>query len=413
MTAHDRRPRLHLTPRRGWLNDPLALTWRPDDQGGRYHLFFQHVPDDAAWAAHCHWGHATGPDLLHWEEQPVALAPADDELGAWSGCLVEGTVLYTSVLAGDIERGRVRVARPTDDGWQHWVAGEVVVPPPDDPSVTTFRDPFVVRDGDVWRMLVGAGLADGTGCALGYVSTDLTTWEPTGVVAARHTRETDPVWAGSIWECPQLLRLPGSDVLVVSPADAEGPGDVVAALGSFADGRFEVASWHRLTAGAPYAASVFTDRDGRPGLVTWLRGVGDDDAWAGAVSLPLVVTTDGSSVGLEPHPELAGRRRPWQAVAPCWEVEWEVDREAPGELLLLADDGPAARLEADRGRLVLSAGEVELDLGPAPGTADGPVRIVRDGPVLEVLSRGRLAAVTAPAGALRPEGHGWRGWALA
>ena len=30
---------------------------------------------------------------------------------------------------------------------------------PDDPEVRYFRDPFVVRDGDTWRMVVGAGLA--------------------------------------------------------------------------------------------------------------------------------------------------------------------------------------------------------------------------------------------------------------
>jgi beta-fructofuranosidase len=38
------RPTLHLTPRRGWLNDPLGLTWR----NGRYDLFFQAVPSETA-----------------------------------------------------------------------------------------------------------------------------------------------------------------------------------------------------------------------------------------------------------------------------------------------------------------------------------------------------------------------------
>jgi beta-fructofuranosidase len=391
------RPRRHFTPRTGWLNDPLALTWHDD----RYHLFFQHVPDAPAWAAHCSWGRATSTDLLHWQEQPVALAPADDELGAWSGCLVDGTILYTSVLAGDVERGRLRLAHPVDDDWARWRPGEVVVTPPDDPEVTTFRDPFVVREGERWRMLVGAGLADGTGCALGYVSSDLTRWEYDGVVAARHPNQTDPVRTGSIWECPQLLRLPQADVLVVSPADSDGPGDVVAALGSFEDGRFEVTSWHRLTAGAPYAASTFTDRDGRPGLVAWLRGIAGE-GWAGAVSTPFLLTIDDQRVGLVPHPSARSGGRAWDTAADCWEVEWDTD----GDLRLLDEEHRVvARLSTEPGRLVLTSGGTEMSVEHA----GGPVRLLRDGPVLEVLVDGRLVAAPVSPGPLRPAGSRWRG----
>jgi beta-fructofuranosidase len=397
------RPRLHLTPRNGWLNDPLALTWLEDEDGGRYHLFFQHVPDSVVWAARCTWGHATSHDLLHWSQHPVALEPAEDELGAWSGCLVEGRILYTSVTSGDVERGRVRVAGPAEDG--RWVPGEVLIEAPVDRDVGYFRDPFVLRDGDTWRMLVGAGLADGTGCALGYRSDDLTSWAYDGVVAARHTDETDPVWTGAIWECPQLLRLPECDVLVLSPADARGPGDVVAAVGTFTGGRFDVSSWQPLTAGAPYAASVFHDRDGRPGLVAWLRGV-TGEGWAGAVSTPLLLGLSGGRLRLEPHPVLQDRRRPWDPAAMAWEIEWEGD----GDLALLRPDGaPAARVRATVDRLELSAGEERVTVEHD----HGPVRVLRDGPVLEVLAGGRLAALPLSASPLRPRGDGWRGWALA
>ncbi len=79
-----RRPTLHFTPRSGWINDPLGLTHRD----GTYHLYFQHVPGQAEWAHTCHWGHATSPDLLHWTERPVALAPGDGDAGCWSGSIV-------------------------------------------------------------------------------------------------------------------------------------------------------------------------------------------------------------------------------------------------------------------------------------------------------------------------------------
>jgi beta-fructofuranosidase len=399
------RPRLHFAPLSGWLNDPLALTWRAGGHDGRYHLFFQHVPDGAEWAAHCRWGHATSSDLLTWEEQPAALQPAPDELGAWSGCLVEETIFYTSVGAADVERGRVRVATPTADVWARWEPADVVVPPPEDPAVTTFRDPFVLRDGDTWRMLVGAGLADGTGCVLGYVSTDLRRWAYDGVVASRHTSETKPVWTGSIWECPQLVRLPGADVLVISPADAARPGDVVAGVGALREGRFEVASWQRLTAGAPYAASAFRDRGGRPGLVTWLRGVAGE-GWAGAVSVPLLLGLEGGRLRLDPHPALEDRRGSWEPDAPAWEVEWE----RAGDLTLVDDVGEAvARLgTAEAGGLQVSVGGNRLHLD----VEAGPARLLRDGPVLEVVAGGLFAAMSIPSGPVRPQGRGWRGRSL-
>ena len=400
------RPALHFAPRAGWLNDPLALTWHD----GRYHLFFQHVPEGAAWAADCHWGLATSTDLLDWEEQPVALSPAEDELGAWSGCLVEGRILYTSVVAGDIERGRVRAAWPErgSNDWSRWTPGGVVLPAPDDPAVVVFRDPFVVREDDRWRMLVGAGLADGTGCALGYVSEDLASWQPTGVVAARHTGDSDPVWTGSIWECPQVARVDGADVLVLSCADADGPGDVVAAVGTFDGGRFAVGSWQRLTAGAPYAASVFTDHEGRPGLLAWLRGVAGD-GWAGTVSAPMVLTVSDGRAGLEVHPAVAARRRTWDPAAHAWDVEWEPRGEGD-ELALVGRSGRrVAVLRAAPGVLTVDVDGRRLALDHD----GGPARVLRDGPVLEVSTSRGLAAAPVPTETLRPEGRGWQGWALA
>ena len=295
------RPTSHFTPHRGWVNDPLAVTWRD----GRYHLFFQHVPESTVWAAHCHWGHAVSADLLRWEERPVALRPADDEAGCWSGCVVaDGTgtdlLLYTSVLDEDLELGRVRVARPrrTDDvdPWATWAPGEIVVRPPDVPGVVTFRDPFVVADGGAWRMLVGGGLAAptaegvGTACVFGFASEDLLHWTYTGLVAERRGTETEPAWTGTKWECPQLLRVggvDGVDVLVVSVCDEDGLHHVAAAPGSFADGRFDAsAPWQRLTYGVPYAGTGFRTRDDRPALLMWLRDVADPAALGGCARAP-------------------------------------------------------------------------------------------------------------------------------
>ena len=288
----DLEPGFH--PARGWLNDPHAVV----HHRGRYHLFFQHVPDSLTWQPNVSWGHAVSDDLEHWTELPVALAPDADELGCWTGCLVVGpdgpTILYTSVSEPDRDLGRIRAARPLDDDLVTWGRHEVTLERPD--GVGVFRDPFVLRDGGAWRMVVGAGLPGGVGAALTYVSEDLETWTYDGVLAAADGRGTDRVW-----ECPQLVDLDGITTLVVSVHDGRATLHVAAACGDLVDGRFEHGSWQQLTDGAPYAATTFRDVEGRPVVLFWLRGV-TGDGWAGALSAPYLLGREGERLVLERRP---------------------------------------------------------------------------------------------------------------
>jgi len=385
------RPLFHFTARRGWLNDPYGVTFHD----GRYHLFFQHVPDGVAWRPQVHWGHAVSDDLVHWTELPHALAPGDGDDGIWSGSVVrteagEGRIFYTSVRSESWRLGAVRTARPGDADWVEWHKSDVVAVPPDDLDLVEFRDPFVLREEGGWRMVVGAGALDGTGLVLSWTSADLETWRYDGVLASRSGSEVDPVWTGTAWECPQLFPLGGSWVLVVSVWAEDVTRFEAYAVGDLVEGRFVARAWHRLTYGpAHYAGSAFVDQQGQRCLLHWLRGVADPSGrWAGAHSVPHVLRLDGDRVVAEPHPAVTG------AVQPV----------LPGRHYDLGD----ASLQLDRDEVTVRTG---ADSFTVP-CHDGPVQLLVDGQVVEVFgpqgvagfvvglrrpgSGGRLSADTPP-----------------
>ncbi len=89
------RPFSHYTTQMGWQNDPNG----PILYHGVYHMFYQHNPYGTCWG-NMHWGHATSRDLLHWEEQEIALFP--DEMGTmYSGSAIEDVHNLTGLQEGD------------------------------------------------------------------------------------------------------------------------------------------------------------------------------------------------------------------------------------------------------------------------------------------------------------------------
>ncbi|HEY3547700.1 MAG TPA: glycoside hydrolase family 32 protein [Propionicimonas sp.] len=395
------RPRIHFTPRSGWINDPLGLTFHD----GRYHLFFQFAPGTTTWSPLAHWGHATSSDALDWTEGPVALAPGEGDDGVWSGSLVcppggAAVIFYTSIAEADPQVGRVRIATAHDEQWDVWDKGEVVVPAPPSTDVVVFRDPQVFRDGDEWRMVVGAGLADGTATAFGYVSDDLRHWDETGPVLARHRDEVEPLWTGAVWECPQLFRIGDDWVLTVSVWEPFVPHYEAYAIGTYADGRFTARTWARLTYGPSYyAGSAYGEPDGSRGIVYWLRGVEDvASGWASAHSVPHILRVAGDRLVAEPHPSIE-RSRVSQVlleprgssatgrVGPVCDIEWD----APvGSALSLVGDG-----DAEVASMSVDAGGVDIRVGAEVWTvplAGDRIRILVDGPILEVFTQGGVLA---------------------
>ncbi|HEU4348804.1 MAG TPA: glycoside hydrolase family 32 protein [Actinoplanes sp.] len=305
-----RRPRLHFTPQQGWINDPYGVVWSDD----RYHLFFQYNPAATTWRAAVTWGHATSADLVSWQEQPIALVPEPGELGCWSGSVVlsdQGvpTLFYTRVTAEDPALGQIAraVGDPALGRWRRDPPESVITPPAE---AEEFRDPYVWRAPDGWRMLVGARLRDGVGAALQYRSADLREWAYDGVLARRPSTETAGAWTGSMWECPQLFPLDGTWVLLLSVLHDHVLHDVAYALGDYDGRRFTPEVWGEFSRGGQmYATTSFVDRAGRRCVMSWLREAGvtpEGSPWAGALSVPWVLRVDGDLLVADPHPNLAG-----------------------------------------------------------------------------------------------------------
>ncbi|WP_435367539.1 glycoside hydrolase family 32 protein, partial [Klebsiella pneumoniae] len=179
-------PIFHLAPPAGWMNDPNGLIYF----NGRYHAFFQHHPA-SAYQGPMHWGHATSTDMLHWQHEPVALAPGDkyDRDGCFSGSAVDDDGVLSLIYTGHIcleDRGNDSIIREVQclatshDGIHFEKQGCVLTPPE---GIMHFRDPKVWHEEGSWWMVIGARDASDNGQVLLYRGTSLRDWHLEHVLA--------------------------------------------------------------------------------------------------------------------------------------------------------------------------------------------------------------------------------------
>jgi beta-fructofuranosidase len=407
------RPVAHFTPRSGWMNDPYAVRW----DGDSYHMCYQAVPDLTVWSPGCVWGHAVSRDLVAWEERAPVLVPQPYEVGCWSGCVVDDAggvprAFYTRVRIDGLELGSIAVARCDPSGRLASGSGDVVVAgPPDGMPVTAFRDPYVWREPAGWTMVVGVGTADGAGGVLQYRTRDLDRWWPTGVLCRGRVEAGHPT-ARQVWECPQMIEVDDTWVLIVSVQVGGRAGYVAAAVGSYDSARFVPTGWQRLAFGtAPYATSVFHDRDGRPCMISWLQEDPDRDTrtigWAGAQSLVSELAVDRAGrITATPHPGVAHHAAFAGPSPATWPGECDLAAAGPGlatHLTAVVDGDAEIRLRHARQRLVQITRSPARDglVVDRPGRASdimpcrdpsAPVEVFIDADILEVFSGGAYGA---------------------
>ncbi|MGN6196756.1 MAG: glycoside hydrolase family 32 protein [Ginsengibacter sp.] len=203
------RPQIHFSPKEHWMNDPNGMVYNK----GIYHLFFQYYPGGTVWGP-MHWGHATSKDLIHWQQQPVALYP--DSLGyIFSGSAVidknntsgfgtDGKVplvaIFTShyphAAPGATDYENQSLAYSLDNGktWTKYSGNPVLK----NPGISDFRDPKVMwyEPENKWVMTLAT-----KDRVTFYSSKDLKHWikeSEFGQSAGAH---------GGVWECPDLFPL--------------------------------------------------------------------------------------------------------------------------------------------------------------------------------------------------------------
>ncbi|MEW5957951.1 MAG: glycoside hydrolase family 32 protein [Chloroflexota bacterium] len=311
--ANRYRPCYHFLPPKNWMNDPNGLIqWQ-----GQYHLFYQHNPDNPFWA-NMHWGHAVSTDLVHWNHLPIAMAPTPggpDADGCWSGCAVNDngtpTFIYSGHQEGRCQLPCLAIGSPDLLTLYKYPGNPIISAPPPELDLVAFRDHSVWREGDTWYQLIGAGIRNVGGTALLYRSPDLRQWEYLNPILIGDINQTEPVWTGPIWECPDFFALGDKHILLISVHDGRALYPIYF-IGTYTNHQFTPELLRKPDFGDDlfYAPQTMLDDQGRRLMRGWIqesrsRAAQVAAGWAGVMSLPRVLSLHPTGcLGLEPAPEL-------------------------------------------------------------------------------------------------------------
>ncbi|HKZ67209.1 MAG TPA: glycoside hydrolase family 32 protein [Chitinophagaceae bacterium] len=320
------RPQFHFSPKKYWMNDPNGMVYH----NGVYHLFFQYYPGSTVWGP-MHWGHTTSKDLIHWQEQPIALYP--DSLGyIFSGSAVvdknntsglgkNGQVPLVAIFTHHDTTGEKgkrsdyqnqSIAYSLDNG-KTWIkyAGNPVIK---NPGITDFRDPKVMWYEPQKKWVMTLATKD---YITFYSSPDLKNW----IKESEFGKEMGA--HGGVWECPDLFTLNDNGkkvwVLIVNlnPGGPNGGSATQYFLGDFDGKTFTVSHtdtrW--LDYGPDeYAGITWSNMGNRKVFLGWMSNwlyanVVPTQNWRSAMTIPrdLKLKRIGNDIFIasQPVPELS------------------------------------------------------------------------------------------------------------
>ena len=299
------KPIYHITPEKGWMNDPNGLV----EYNGVYHVFYQADPEHLI-NENIGWGHKISSDLLHWEECQPALLPDQsyDRDGCFTGSAVikddKMYLLYTGHVnqeSGYIETQNLAVSK---DGihFEKYDGNPVIKNPPADTTMR-FRDPKIWEKNGNYYAVIGGETEDKCGKVVYYRSRDLQEYTYCGVFA-----DSDGS-IGNMWECPNFVQIGNTDVLIISPKGLEKENGFSASFESgymtgkmnYEEGMFSHASYKKLDHGFDFYAPQVMECGDRKILFAWFAipdspGIEMEDGWRHLLTIPreLKVASDNS-----------------------------------------------------------------------------------------------------------------------
>lgn len=270
------RPQIHYTPAKNWINDPNGLVYLD----GTYHMFYQYNPKGNVWG-NMSWGHATSTDLVHWEEQPVAMENGTNTYGdIFSGsCVIDknntagfGANAMIALYTGADGIQQECLAYSTDGGKKfEQYSGNPVITNNDD----NLRDPKVFwhEQSKQWIMCLAKGWATGIDI---YGSKDLKSWE----FLSNFNHGIDRL-KNLQWECPDLLCMDyegGKKWVLIVSVNPNGP--VIGSGTMYFTGDFDGKHFTADNREYPiwmdygldnYAGVTFSNVNGRTILLGWMN----------------------------------------------------------------------------------------------------------------------------------------------
>lgn len=323
-----KKPYLHVTPPKGWMNDPNGFIYYQ----GWYHLFYQYFPYDTSWGT-MHWGHKVSKDLIEWEDLGIALYPSKDydRNGCFSGSAIEVEdklyLYYTSIVYSqpdpeDIHRnlGTLIASQSmtiSEDGFHFNDQAKRQIIPVLDGTIghrSHTRDPKVWFENNHYYIVLGSQVEEGDrqrGQLLFYQSDDAIHW------SFKNTYRDD-VLESPMWECPDLFEVDGQRLLIISPEhvlkeDGQYPSHAMIAPVNF---DAESAILERagdfvfLDSGLDvYAPQTTLDEYGQRVVLFWLRmpEASEDGTWKGMMTLPRLIHYVNHHIYTPVHPKIAER----------------------------------------------------------------------------------------------------------
>ena len=292
------RPAYHHAPKRGWMNDPNGMFYKD----GTWHLFYQYNPYGSMWG-NMHWGHATSTDLVHWQQNEVALEP-----DAW-GTMFSGSGVVDHQGDAGFGKGAIiamyTASRPTPfggdvqaqclafstDGGQSFAKYE------GNPVLTAeekdFRDPKAFWNPEIqkWNLVLAVGQE-----MRFYSSSNLKDWTYESSFGSGYGCHD------GVWECPDLMKLQvrGTDkqkwmlICNINPGGPFGGSATQYFIGEFDGHRFtcEHQDTRWMDYGKDHYATVTFDNapDGRHIALAWMSN------WQYANQVPTMQFRSANSV---------------------------------------------------------------------------------------------------------------------